>query len=60
MRKQVEARQKGELADVTAKVVIYEPFVEGKQRGACEFTTSPFRDQAMRDESMRLTLSICS
>jgi hypothetical protein len=30
MRKQVEAWQKGELTDVTAKVVIYEAFVEGK------------------------------
>jgi hypothetical protein len=26
----VEAWQKSELTDVTAKVVIYEPFVEGK------------------------------
>ena len=30
MRKQVEAWQKYELTDVTAKVVIYEAFVEGK------------------------------
>jgi len=30
MRKQVEAWQKIELMDVTAKVVIYEAFVEGK------------------------------
>lgn len=30
MRKQVEAWQKSELMDVTAKVVIYEAFVEGK------------------------------
>ncbi len=30
MRKQVEARQRCELTDVTAKVVIYEAFVEGK------------------------------
>ena len=30
MRKQVEAWQKSELTDVTAKVVIYELFVEGK------------------------------
>jgi hypothetical protein len=30
MRKQVEAWQRSELTDVTAKVVIYEPFVEGK------------------------------
>ena len=29
MRKQVEAWQKSELTDVTAKVVIYEAFVEG-------------------------------
>jgi len=29
MRKQVEAWQKSELQDVTAKVVIYEAFVEG-------------------------------
>ena len=30
MRKQVEAWQKSELTDVTAKVVIYEAFVESK------------------------------
>jgi hypothetical protein len=30
MRKQVEAWQRSELADVTAKVVIYEAFVEGR------------------------------
>ena len=30
MRKQVEAWEKSELTDVTAKVVIYEAFVEGK------------------------------
>ena len=30
MRKQVEAWQKSELTDVTAKVVIYEAFLEGK------------------------------
>ena len=30
MRKQVEAWQKCELTDVTAKVVIYEAFVEGR------------------------------
>ena len=30
MRNQVEAWQRSELADVTAKVVIYEEFVEGK------------------------------
>jgi len=30
MRKQVEARQRSELTDVTAKVVIYEAFVEGR------------------------------
>ena len=30
MRKQVEAWQKFELSDVTAKVVIYEAFVEGR------------------------------
>lgn len=30
MRKQVEAWQRAELTDVTAKVVIYEAFVEGK------------------------------
>ena len=30
MRKQVEAWQSCELTDVTAKVVIYEAFVEGK------------------------------
>lgn len=32
MRKQVEAWQKAELTDVTAKVVIYEAFGEGKLR----------------------------
>jgi len=30
MRKQVEPWQRSELTDVTAKVVIYEAFVEGK------------------------------
>jgi hypothetical protein len=30
MRKQVEAWHRSELTDVTAKVVIYEAFVEGK------------------------------
>ena len=30
MRKQVEAWQKFDLTDVTAKVVIYEAFVEGR------------------------------
>jgi len=30
MRKQVEAWQQSELTDVTAKVVIYEAFVEGR------------------------------
>src|SRR5579864_6247814 len=30
MRKQVEAWQRSELTDVTAKVVVYEAFVEGK------------------------------
>jgi len=30
MRKQVEAWQRSELTDVTAKVVIYEPFIEGR------------------------------
>lgn len=30
MRKQVEAWQRCELTDITAKVVIYEAFVEGK------------------------------
>lgn len=30
MRKQVEGRQRTELTDVTAKVVMYEGFVEGK------------------------------
>ena len=30
MRKQVETWQRSELADVTAKVVIYETFVEGR------------------------------
>jgi hypothetical protein len=30
MRKQVESWQRSEITDVTAKVVIYEAFVEGK------------------------------
>jgi hypothetical protein len=30
MRKQVEAWQRSELTDVTAKVVIYEAFIEGR------------------------------
>ena len=33
MRKQVEAWQRSELTDVTAKVVIYEAFVEGELEG---------------------------
>jgi len=33
MRKQVEAWQRSELTDVTAKVVIYEAFVEGRLEG---------------------------
>jgi hypothetical protein len=33
MRKQVEAWQRSELTDVTAKVVIYEPFVESHRSG---------------------------
>jgi hypothetical protein len=45
MRKQVEAWQRSELTDVTAKVVIYEAFVEGnleapKGRGPCMTFTS--------------------
>ena len=40
MRKQVEAWQRSELTDVTAKVVIYEAFVEGKlEAGVAAFTT---------------------
>ena len=34
MRKQVEAWQRSELTDVTAKVVIREAFVEGKLEAA--------------------------
>jgi len=34
MRKQVEAWQRSELADVTAKIVIYDAFVEGKLEAA--------------------------
>jgi len=30
MRKQVEASQRSELVDVTAKVIIYEAFIEGR------------------------------
>ncbi len=46
MRKQVEAWQRSELTDVTAKVVIYEAFVEGDSRlqntspAACMTSTS--------------------
>jgi hypothetical protein len=32
LRKQVEAWQRSELTDVTAKVVIYEAFVEGRRK----------------------------
>ena len=39
MRKQVETWQRSELTDVTAKVVIYEAFVEGK---LAEFLESCF------------------
>lgn len=34
MRKQIQAWQRSELTDVTAKVVIYEAFVEGRLGGA--------------------------
>jgi len=34
MRRQVEAWQKSELTEITAKVVIYEAFVEGKLEAA--------------------------
>jgi hypothetical protein len=34
MRKQLETWQRSELTDVTAKVVIYEAFVEGETGGA--------------------------
>ena len=34
MRKQLEAWQRSELTDVTAKVVIYEAFVEGRLEAA--------------------------
>ena len=46
MRKQVEAWQRSELTDVTAKVVIYEAFVEDKlerrstKLGLCTTSTS--------------------
>ena len=46
MRKQVEAWQRCELTDVTAKVVIYEAFVEGELeapklwRARCMISTS--------------------
>src|SRR5260370_13171013 len=42
MRKQVEAWQRSELTDVTAKLVIYEAFVEGKLEAPKHLaTTSP-------------------
>jgi len=34
IRKQGEAWQRSELTDVTAKVIIYEAFVEGKLEGS--------------------------
>ena len=37
VRKQVEARQKSELTDVTAKVVIYEALVEGRLEAPKQF-----------------------
>jgi len=40
MRKQVEAWQRCELTDVTAKVVIYEAFVEGKPECIAYYTDS--------------------
>jgi hypothetical protein len=40
MRKQMEPWQRNEVTDVTAKVVIYEAFVEGKLE---ERNTSPLR-----------------
>jgi hypothetical protein len=40
MRKQVEAWQRSELTDVTAKVVIYEVFVEGRLEAPKHLTRS--------------------
>jgi len=40
MQKQVEAWQRSELTDVTAKVVIYEAFVEGRLEAPKHFARS--------------------
>jgi len=58
MRKQVEAWQRSELTDVTAKVVIYEAFVEGRLEApkhspaACMISTSsPSTRNSVREPS---------
>jgi hypothetical protein len=45
MRKQVEMWQRSELTDVTAKVVIYEAFVEGRTRSS--ETSCPHRPRSL-------------
>ena len=51
MRKQVEAWQKSELTDVTAKVVIYEAFVEGKLEAPKHLARTFERLQMVRDRN---------
>jgi hypothetical protein len=57
MRKQVEAWQQSELTEVTAKVVIYEAFVEGKleapkhlARNVTRFVLREFKATAKLEE----------
>ena len=52
MRKQVGAWQKSELTDVTAKVVIYEAFVEG--RGVFRMHSLPRSRNWSRSRNSRL------
>ena len=51
MRKQVEAWQRSELTDATAKVVIYEAFIESKLEAPKHLARSaPFGDSRMIDD----------
>jgi len=60
MRKQVEAWQKSELTYVTAKVVIYEAFVEGRLEAPKQLADHTQQHKGVRDQtgcSLRVALS---
>lgn len=57
MRKQVEAWQRCELTDVTAKVVIYEAFVEGKLESPCGALRGGRRSFAFQNGEQALDLA---